>query len=302
MSLVIVILAIVCIGVPIAYSVRLWRVALPSRVLWLAVAAEAVVIVGLVLLVGRWDIVGYYSRFVLLAVFLAAVMHSGWRHAARPWRQAVASGGGSVPWPTLLSVVVFGGGLVYLLSGAQTPVAARELAFPLQGGRFVVAQGGGVGVLNHHARHDAQRYAADITAINAAGFRATGVLPRDLDRYAIYGATVVSPCKGEVTAVRDGLPDLVPPRADSDHPAGNHVVVRCDGIDVELAHLKAGSIRISIGDRLAIGTVIGQVGNSGNTTEPHLHIHAVDPETGRGAPIVFDGRWPLRNRLWRRSG
>ena len=49
---------------------------------------------------------------------------------------------------------------------------------------------------------------------------------------------------------------------------------------------------------LAAGDPLGRVGNSGNTTEPHLHVHAVDPETGQGVPVSFGGRSPVRNRLY----
>jgi hypothetical protein len=47
------------------------------------------------------------------------------------------------------------------------------------------------------------------------------------------------------------------------------------------------------------GDAIWLVGNSGNTTELHLHIHAVDPATDTGVPITFDGRFPVRNRFFR---
>lgn len=46
------------------------------------------------------------------------------------------------------------------------------------------------------------------------------------------------------------------------------------------------------------GDAIGLVGNSGSTTEPHLHIHAVDPGTHAGVPITFEGRFPVRNSVF----
>ncbi len=54
------------------------------------------------------------------------------------------------------------------------------------------------------------------------------------------------------------------------------------------------------GARVEAGDLLGLAGNSGNTSEPHLHIHAVDAATGLGVPMAFDGRVPLRNRLFRR--
>jgi murein DD-endopeptidase MepM/ murein hydrolase activator NlpD len=76
-------------------------------------------------------------------------------------------------------------------------------------------------------------------------------------------------------------------------------VIDCDGLRVELAHLREGSLRVAPGQSLAAGDLIGAVGNSGNTTEPHLHVHAVDAH-GAGVPIAFDGRAPVRNLLYRR--
>src|SRR5690606_13411712 len=123
-----------------------------------------------------------------------------------------------------------------------------------------------------------------ITAVGPLGFRAKGLAPEELDRYAIYGASVVSPCAGEVVAMRDGLPDLVPPQTDPQNAAGNHVILACGDFHVELAHLAPGSIAVTEGARIATGDLIGSVGNTGNTTEPHLHIHAVDPRSGAGVP------------------
>jgi hypothetical protein len=163
----------------------------------------------------------------------------------------------------------------------------------------MIAQGGGNWVLNHHSTHRAQRYAVDIVAVNAAGFRAAGIQPDDPTRYLAFDAAVVSPCDGEVMKAQDGLADLNPPEADPQNVAGNHVVVACSGMLVELAHLREGSIEVEAGDMVALGERIASVGNSGNTTEPHLHIHAVDAVGGQGIQITFDGVVPARNRTFR---
>jgi hypothetical protein len=200
--------------------------------------------------------------------------------------------------PTILSLTAFGAALAYVVSGLAPPDQTKDLAFPLREGRFAVAQGGGITLLNHHAGHEAQRFAADISAIGRAGFRASGILPHDLDRYEIFGKQVVSPCEGTVTAAVDELPDLTPLDADPENPAGNHVILLCEGLRVELAHLQRGSVRVDPGQNVRVGDILGLVGNSGNTTEPHLHVHAVDPETNVAVPITFGGRFPVRNRLY----
>jgi murein DD-endopeptidase MepM/ murein hydrolase activator NlpD len=59
--------------------------------------------------------------------------------------------------------------------------------------------------------------------------------------------------------------------------AGNHIVVDIgNGHFAFYAHLKPGSLRVRVGDRVKRGQVLGLVGNSGNSTEPHLHFHISD--------------------------
>lgn len=299
MILVVVVLLAVCIGIPLAYAWRIWRLSERSRIAWLLVIADSAVFVALVMLVGRWDIAGYYIRFVLLALLAVAVALSRLRHASLPWLPADGASVWRQHWPTAGSLALFGAALVYVLLGLRTPADTRNLAFPLQGGTFFVGQGGGIALLNHHASHREQRYAADITAIGPAGFRASGILPSEVDRYEINDDAVVSPCEATVLAAVDGLPDLPPPERDGDNAAGNHVVLDCGDIEVEIAHLRQGSVAVETGDTLSVGEPIGRVGNSGNTTEPHLHIHAVDPQTRDGVAVTFDGRFPARNRIYR---
>lgn len=304
MILMVVVLLVVCIGLPLYYCWRLWRLDVPARAAWLLVSLEAASFVALVMLVGRWDMAGYYFRYLLIGMFLVALIRSGRRHRQRPWLDAAKA----PPLRSLLrtqmgssiSLLLFAAVLVHVLAGLASQSGARPLAFPLQGGRFIVGQGGSVALLNQHVGHRAQHYAADIVALNAAGFRASGLLPRAVERYAIHGAQVVSPCAGNVTALRDDLPDLIPPSTDPANASGNHVVIACADLRVELAHLLRGSIVVSVGDELEVSDPVGRVGNSGNTTEPHLHIHASNPATGTAVPITFDGRAPLRNRIYQR--
>ncbi|PSF08122.1 M23 family metallopeptidase [Marinobacter halophilus] len=56
--------------------------------------------------------------------------------------------------------------------------------------------------------------------------------------------------------------------------AGNYVAINCGGVFAILAHLRQGSIAVATGDRITTGDLLGQMGNSGNSSEPHLHLHA----------------------------
>ena len=101
---------------------------------------------------------------------------------------------------------------------------------------------------------------------------------------------------------------MLVPEVDREHLAGNHVMLRCaeanthmnSGADVLLGHLRPGSVQVRAGARVAAGDWLGSVGNSGNTGEPHLHVHAQRPGPvgaplgGDPLPLVFGGRFPVR--------
>jgi hypothetical protein len=289
-------LAFASLALPLLWAWRLARLDEPTRGRWLIKAADILAFVALVVLAARWDILGIHTRTAVLLVVVAALVRSLRRHAARPWR-AAAPWPRSDRWSTAGSLALMLGLAGYVVTGLLPPGGAYALGCPLAGGRFIVGQGGGNGLVNHHSGHRAQDRAADILALGPWGFRAPGALPRDLERYAVHRAAVVSPCAGEVVATRDGLPDLTPPERDPEHAAGNQVVLACGTVRVELAHLAPGSLAVGEGHRVAAGDAIGRVGNSGNTTEPHLHIHAVDAVTGLAVPITLAGRAPVRNRI-----
>ena len=72
---------------------------------------------------------------------------------------------------------------------------------------------------------------------------------------------------------------------------GNHVTIRSDdGIYASVAHLKQGSLTVKVGDRVRAGSTIGYCGNSGNTSEPHVHAQLMDRVsfwTAQGLPMEF---------------
>ena len=121
----------------------------------------------------------------------------------------------------------------------------------------------------------------------------------DLTGHVIDGARVLAPCAGQVVNVVDGLPATQVPEVDCDHLAGNHALLRCANADVLLGYLRPGSVQVRAGAQVGVGDWLGSVGNSGNTGEPHLHIHAQSPGSteaplgGEPRPIQY-GRFPLR--------
>ena len=104
---------------------------------------------------------------------------------------------------------------------------------------------------------------------------------------------VLAPADGTVRSVRDGEREWPPGKASGQEPAGgNEVVIEvAPGEFVLLCHLKPGTIRVKAGDPVKRGQVVGRGGNSGNTSEPHLHVHLqASPdsmELAEGIPLYF---------------
>jgi hypothetical protein len=183
----------------------------------------------------------------------------------------------------------------------ETPI---QLASPLRSGCYAVVHGGSRTIINYHVVNTAQRYANDIVKLNRWGCRARGVYPKRLDAYCIFGENIYSPCDGVITNVIDDCPDLTPGETDHTHPAGNHVIIEYEGRKILLAHMKQESVLVREAEQVHRGQCIGKVGNSGNTSEPHLHIHIEyggKPDRfgdGVGAPILFEEkRFLKRNDL-----
>ena len=309
MTVAIVVLFVTQLLVPLLLITGLLRGKFLSKASWLAAVLGTGAFVAYFLLVGRWDWVSYYLRVAMLVALLCAVYVSFRRTFGKervPWWRSPGSVRG---WLSLLT-----NALLAVLFAAFTIIAARglgpgdlraaQLSFPLEGGVFYVAHGGGSPPLNYHNVDRAQRFALDAVKLNPAGTRAFGLYPSEPSRYAVFGERVHAPCAGEVIEAVDGRPDLNPPEADRKNLAGNHVVLRCaeEGVDVALAHMREGSVAVEQGERVEEGQLLGRVGNSGNTSEPHLHVHAVRTGSGTmlkggGVAILFDGRFLVRKSL-----
>lgn len=282
----------------------LWRGQEKSQLEWFVKVLYTGAFLFYIFLAGRWDWLSYYLRFAWLALFAVALIISYRRIRDVPIFVSLDRPRWLGLGSNLIVLLLFLGALTITIRGyfyADQPV---RLAFPLQDGRYYIGQGGNSSLLNYHNSNQAQQYALDIVAINAAGMRVRGIYPSDVERYVIFGDTVHSPCDGIVKEAIDGLPDQAPPTADREHLAGNHVVIVCKGVQVLLAHLQSESVLVQAGDTVVTGQPLGQVGNSGNTTEPHLHIHAVkannteDILAGKGVPLLLEEKFAVRNMLF----
>jgi murein DD-endopeptidase len=103
------------------------------------------------------------------------------------------------------------------------------------------------------------------------------------EEFLAWGEEAIAVADGRVAQIKDGLPENVGgPMAravpvDLETVAGNYVLIEIAPSKYAFyAHLQPGSLRVKVGDRVRRGQVVGLVGNSGNSTEPHLHFHIVD--------------------------
>jgi hypothetical protein len=160
-------------------------------------------------------------------------------------------------------------------------------------------------------------YAIDFIAVDDRGRSAprtwrslVGVEAPELFRG--FGEPILAPASGRVVSVHDGEPDhaarrsqltLVPYalgqagriREGVSAVAGNHVVLALEphGPFVTMAHLRRGSVRVRPGDLVRAGEQVGECGNSGNSTQPHLHLQVTTSthwDTARGLPMGFRRR------------
>ncbi|HYO74944.1 MAG TPA: M23 family metallopeptidase [Thermoanaerobaculia bacterium] len=177
------------------------------------------------------------------------------------------------------------------------------LSAPLRGGNWRAWNGLGSDSLHRRAgamvdgrSTFAQRFAIDWARVDASGKTYSGDRRRNTSYYA-YGMDVLAPADGVVTIVKDGLPDNIPQLPPVvpitlETLTGNYVVIDIGNNQFAVAaHLKPGSIAVRAGDRVTKGMRLAQLGNSGNSSEPHLHFHLCDASSNvgcEGLPYVLD--------------
>ena len=308
------------------YSLALLQLGIPLALIALHATVPAAGLVSLVLrtaaialvvlysaIAGIWLFPPWWTPWAMGVLLLAATVP-----AARRWW---TGRGAALPWQVVdgLLAVALGAFAVHMLlpalNGRAPQPDAVALAHPLEPGTYLVLSGGHELAINAHLMTLApqfgdylgQSYGVDLIAIDGLGLRAEGIAPEAPQDYFVFGRRILAPCAGSVVAAVDGLPDMPAGQRDRTQLAGNHVIVDCDGVHVVLGHMTTGSVRVSAGDAVAVGDVLGLVGNSGNTDEPHLHIHAQTPGSpdaplnGQPLPIRIEGRTLVRNEVveWR---
>lgn len=199
--------------------------------------------------------------------------------------------------------------------GRDHALASIDLAYPFTG-HWLVQNSPANRVPSHGTPAFATAHAIDLVPVTDSGHTAPITLnslvrPEPADRFPGFGRPILAPVEGVVVAVHDSQPDHPAYRglpslgyALTQHRrqaagwtalAGNHVLIDSGGIIVALCHLQEGSIQVTRGRRLRTGDALARCGNSGNSTEPHVHIQAMDdPDITRANAVrlTFNGSLP----------
>lgn len=205
------------------------------------------------------------------------------------------------------------GGIELITDEIKVPVIKKEPVVidpPVRGKNWWWANGPSNNDLQHRRTvmsfqsrpFDSQRFAVDLIKFSDDGYIADPAAnPESLtnEHHYSYGEKVYAVADAKVFNFRDGLPDIKPgalPPLNLDNADGNFVILEIvfqngnstDTVYANYAHLKNGSVRVKIGDTVKRGDVIGRLGNSGNTTGPHLHFHIM----GQGPGIFLSQGLP----------
>jgi hypothetical protein len=176
-------------------------------------------------------------------------------------------------------------GLWFLPHTPEIPVPekhAARLDLPFED-RWMVFWGGDTKEENQHHDVPNQKYAFDLLKVDQNGKTHQHEGNKNADYFA-FGKKVLAPAGGVVTDVIRGVRDNIPGSMNPYSALGNAVFIQHRDHEISvLAHLKLGSITVNVGDRVESGQLIGLCGNSGNSSEPHLHYHL------QNTPVIQDG-------------
>jgi murein DD-endopeptidase MepM/ murein hydrolase activator NlpD len=158
-------------------------------------------------------------------------------------------------------------------------------------GEWSVTWGGDTKEQNYHVESVAQKNAFDFLIYDDKGSTHKGTGETNEDYYA-FGKELYAPCDGEVVLVVDGVKDNVPGVLNPIYIPGNTVIIKtATGEYAFFAHFKQHSIVVKQGQKVSTGALLGLCGNSGNSSEAHLHFHLQNVEDmtkATGAKCYFD--------------
>lgn len=153
-------------------------------------------------------------------------------------------------------------------------LSQMKYSMPIKDDWFVF-WGGKNEFINYHYVFESQRYAYDLVIMkNGNSFENS---PDHNDNYHAFNKEITAPASGKVIKIVNHIKDNIPGKMNRLRPAGNYIVIQHAENEYSfIAHFKRKSITVKKGDSVVCGDVIGQCGNSGNSSEPHIHFQVMD--------------------------
>lgn len=165
-----------------------------------------------------------------------------------------------------------------------------KMILPFEG-KWFTFWGGTTKEQNYHIDNRAQRYAFDFVITDEKGSTHKGDGTSNEDYYC-FGKKILAPCDAEVVLAVTGVKDNKPGVMNPYFPTGNTLILKTEYDEyIVLAHFKQGSVKVKQGDSVKQGDLLGLCGNSGNSSEAHLHFHIQNKEdlnTATGAQCYFE--------------
>ncbi|WP_158607764.1 M23 family metallopeptidase [Nocardia panacis] len=195
------------------------------------------------------------------------------------------------------------------------PLREAVVTDPPVSGTWVACNSPADRIPSHGTRWGGQSHAIDLVE---SPYRTRGLWQfRKPEEFAAFGRPILAPADATVVAVVDKRRDhrarnsvlgvlylfLVEQFVRSVGPRsfifGNSITLElADGTYAKLCHLRRGSVSVRVGEHVTAGQQVGRCGNSGNSTQPHLHFHLMDtmnPDTAQGIPFEWRGVGVPRN-------
>lgn len=190
-----------------------------------------------------------------------------------------------------------------------------DLSYPFTG-RWLVQNSPADRVPSHGTAMFASAFAIDFVPVDTTGRSAPYTLAsffrsESPEQFPGFGQPVLATLNGVVVGTHQTAPDHATYRGLPSisyalsqrsrigeswiSAAGNHVLIESAGFVVAICHLQHDSLTVGLGQRLGTGEVLGLCGNSGNSTEPHVHLQAMDghePRSARAVRLSFSGSVP----------
>jgi len=193
----------------------------------------------------------------------------------------------------MLGVIVPYFRYIFKLPSKENYVTKVNYILPFTG-KWTVVNGGLTKKLSHSWLLPSQRYAYDFIILDDKGKSFSGDR-RSVKSYHCYDKDIVAPADGKVVALYDKYKDTFVDGknayCDSSNIAGNYIVIKHHHSEYSaIAHLVPGSLKVKKGDMVKQGQVIAKCGNSGNSSEPHIHFQLQSGKSfflSAGLPISF---------------